>query len=171
MADMLIAIISTLISSIALAGIALSLLLQARQLRASRIQAARAAQVDLMNFAIDNPTLVNDLEGVEDVEGFVKNVVRNWYFSYLSMSYDNKTITRSSLCRIAQTVFATEAARTWWAEAGYSFDEVATSRREKEFSTIIGDEFQRVKRTFDPVETADMPQRSGLGWPEQTPRL
>ena len=144
MADMLIAIISTLISSIALAGVALGLILQARQLRASRIQAARTAQIDLLKFAIDNPTMVNELEGAEDVEGFVKGVVRNWYFSYLSMSYDNKTITKASLQKIAQTVFAAEAARKWWAEAAGSFDEVATSRREKEFFTIVDAEFQRV---------------------------
>lgn len=153
---MLIAVISTLISSIALVGVALSLLLQGRQLRASRIQAARASQVELMKFAIDNPTMVNGLDGAEDIEGFVKGVVRNWYFTYLSMSYDNRTISKSSLRRVASVALADETTCKWWAESGHTLNEVATSRREKEFFTIVDGEFQRARQRFDSVKTGDV---------------
>jgi hypothetical protein len=55
---MLIAIVSTLISSVALLGVAISLFLQARQLRASQIQTARASQMELMRSALEHPDLV-----------------------------------------------------------------------------------------------------------------
>ena len=128
---MLISIISTLISSIALLGVALGLLLQARQLRASQIRLPVLRKVELLRFAIDNPGMVSPIDGIADIDKFVKYVIRNWYFTYLSMSYDNSTITKTALQRVANTAFRDGVTRNYWAEAGNSFYGVATSRRKK----------------------------------------
>ena len=90
----MIAIISTLISSVALLGVAVGLFTEARQLRANQIQTARASQIELMRLAIESQDLVAEALGVEDANTFVKNVVRNWYLGHLSTSYDIKTLTK-----------------------------------------------------------------------------
>src|SRR5690242_6399785 len=110
---MLISVISVLISSIALFGVAVGLLFQARQLRASQIQAARASQVELLKFAIGNPGMVKAMDGFSDSSTFVNYVIRNWYFTYLSMSYDNRTITKTGLQRVAETAFKDEITRDY----------------------------------------------------------
>ena len=48
-------IIATIISSIALIGVAASLLLQNRQLRASQVQVVREMHLELIRTAIENP--------------------------------------------------------------------------------------------------------------------
>ena len=68
-----IAIISTLISSIALVGVAVSLVLQARQLRASQIQASRATQVELIKVSIDSRELISDIFN-QDSGDYLKSV-------------------------------------------------------------------------------------------------
>jgi Family of unknown function (DUF6082) len=58
----LISIIATLISSVAPAGVAVSLLLQARQLRASQLQALRELHTELIKMGMDHPILRSTLE-------------------------------------------------------------------------------------------------------------
>jgi hypothetical protein len=157
---MLISILSTLISSIALLGVAISLFLQARQLRASQIQAARASQVELIKFTLDNPAMAamaEELEGTGDAENFVQNVFRNWYFVHLSMSYDTRATSKSNIQRLARVTFMAEGARRWWEEIGHTYDEMATSKREKEFYAIVDGEFQRVSRMRGSAKTGDVP--------------
>jgi hypothetical protein len=158
--DMLISLISVLISSVALLGVAMGLLLQARQLRASRIQAARASQVELLRFAIENPSMVKTIDGFTNDETFVKFVIRNWYFTYLSMSYDNRTISKASLQMVARTAFKDAFMRKFWSEAKYSYSGVATSRREKDFFTIIDAEFQQATRETDTSNAQQSPPLS-----------
>jgi hypothetical protein len=157
---MLISLISVLISSVALLGVAMGLLLQARQLRASQIQAARASQVELLRFAIGNPTMVKTIDGFTNDDTFVKYVIRNWYFTYLSMSYDNRTITKMGLQRVAGTAFKDAFMRKYWSEAKYSYSGAATSRREKDFFMIIDTEFQRVIQDIDTSKDQQSPSGS-----------
>jgi hypothetical protein len=142
---MSIADLSTLISSIALVGVALSLYLQGGQLRSSQTQATTAAHIELMKFGLQYPTIAGDLVGVQNSDEFVRGVALNWHFSFLQASYSNKTITDKHLRHIVGLLFSTDFARNWWTMVGHSYSDAATSRRDKRFFAIVNEEFQRTK--------------------------
>jgi len=54
---MLLSLIATVISSVALVGVAIGLLIQARQLQASQLQAARSLHVDFIKLAMEDPSI------------------------------------------------------------------------------------------------------------------
>lgn len=143
---MFIAILSTLISSIALVGVVISLLLQARQLRASRVEAAHNSQIDMIKFAIENPSLVAEMEGVPNDEALVKDVVRNWYITNLWMSYDIGTVSKVGLQERVAIIFSVDEARKWWERAARGYELSAVSKREKEFFIIVNGECQRLNQ-------------------------
>src|SRR5436189_297531 len=124
---MTIAILSTLISSVALLCIAISLLLQARQLRTNQVQVTRAAQQEVIRFSLENPSLATEVMGVADPETYTKHVYLNWYFSYLSMSYDIKTMSKPNLRLLLERPFAVQVSREWWAMARQSYHDWAIS--------------------------------------------
>jgi hypothetical protein len=129
---MLIATISILISSIALVGVAISLILQARQLRASQLQAHNNAQLELIKLAVANPAIAGELSGATDLDAFLKRVYLNWHFSFLSMSYQIKTISDPALREVVKRIFTGEFARAWWTYAGPAYRVGATTRRRRD---------------------------------------
>jgi hypothetical protein len=151
---MLIALLSTLISSIALVGVAVSLLLQARQLRTSQLQATRAAQLELIKMTIDNPTLATTVLGEDDPEVSIEDIFINWHFQYLQFAYENGSIPMPSLPYHMASLFKAEAVRNWWGWARRSYEMDATTRREKQFFAIADQEFQRASRMPEPPENA-----------------
>jgi hypothetical protein len=160
---MFLAVLSTLISSIALVGVVISLLLQARQLRVNQVQAARASQIELIKFALSNPEISMEVEGAEDSETFIRNVVRNWYFTHLSLGYEVGNVPRSRLQSIASLLFADESTRRWWAETRQGYNEGASSRRDKEFFTIIDGEYQKSNQRSESAKTGDTPPDTPVG--------
>lgn len=158
---MSIAVLSTLISSIALVGVAISLLFQARQLRANQIQVSRASLIELMKFYFDNPDMVAELVGAKDNKEFTKDVLTNWYVTHLSLSYENRAISKSHLQNLADNLFKGEAACRWWASMGHTYNDGATSRREKEFFAVLDGEFQRINHERESAQTdAEPPDTS-----------
>jgi hypothetical protein len=154
---MFIALLSVLISSIALVGIAISLLLQARQLRASQVQASAASHAELMKFALENTAAAMALISDDDPEIFAKEVALNWHISHLLMSYNNKTLSEAHLRRLVGSLFATEDSRSWWTTAGPSYDDDATSRRERRFFAIVDAEFQQASQMSKPAVAGNPP--------------
>jgi hypothetical protein len=155
---MLIAVLSTLISSIALVGVAVSLLLQARQLRTNQVQVTRTAQQELMKFCIENPALATQALGISNPEIYVKQVILNWHVSYLSMGYDVKTITESSLrFALREQIFRTKDSLSWWEMAQQSYHDWVISGRDKKFVAILEEEFQRASQMMRPGTTSPAP--------------
>jgi len=142
---MIIAIISTLISSIALTGVAVSLLLQARQLRASQIQASRSAQVELIKMAVDNRELISQLFGSQP-ESYLKDVFINWLFKYLELGYSVKVISAKSVQIQALRLFEFDYPHEWWARAREVYSVEATTKRERQFFAIIDKTFGQAAR-------------------------
>jgi len=154
---MFIAALSTLISSIALVGVAISLLLQARQLRAGQVQAGRVSQVELIKFALNNPTVVEGALGFSNSKAQAENFFRNWYVSHLSMSYDIGILPKLRLQSMAGQLFAAEDTRRWWAAVGRTYSDGATSRRDREFFAVLDEEFQRISRLNESTKASDAP--------------
>jgi hypothetical protein len=142
---MTIAIISTLISSIALIGVAVSLLLQARQLRASQVQASRAAQVELVKMAVDNREVISDIFGDEPAT-YLKGVFINWFFKYLELSYSMKAISAKSVHLQVIRLFTVSYPYEWWIKTREIYEIEATTKREREFFAIIDGAFRQAAR-------------------------
>lgn len=140
---MIIALVSTLISSIALAGVAVSLILQSRQLRTSQLEASRVAQSALIQMALTNPTAAAEAFGFPDEEWFAKAALTNWQVKYWEMSYSVKAISAGSVQVQAAELFASEFPRLWWSRFRELYRADATTKREREFFTIIDTEFER----------------------------
>jgi hypothetical protein len=153
---MFIAILSTLISSIALVGVAASLLLQSRQLRASQIQASRASQVELIKFALNNPALTKDFAEVGDPEDFVRAALYTWHFAHLSLTYAVGDVSKQRLQTLAFRLFSSEDARKWWAELGSSYKDGARSRSDKEFFVIVNREYERADLIAESAKSCDV---------------
>jgi hypothetical protein len=151
---MSIAALSTLISSIALVGVAISLILQARQLRVNQVQIARASQVELLKLGLNNPVAASELVGAADPDGFARGVFLNWYVGHLLTSYETGATSKSNIERLARELFAVEASRKWWAMARQSYANDARSRRQKSFFAVVDGEFQRAGQTSESAMTA-----------------
>ena len=137
---MTIAVISTLISSIALSGVAASLLLQARQLRASQLQAARAAQFDFIKIQFDKPELASAVFG----DQFRAEVsLMNWYVKYMELSYLLKTISKESMILQAKLLFSGNYSREWWNLARDVYKAEAAGRLEREFFAILDAAYEK----------------------------
>jgi hypothetical protein len=165
---MLIAVVSTLISSIALIGVAIGLLLQARQVRASQLQAHNTAQLELIKLAVENPAIAGELSGATDLDAFLKRVYLNWHFSFLSMSYEIRTISDPSLRVTVKRTFTSEFARAWWAYAGPIYQVGATSRRKKKFYVIVDEEFQLASRVTGSAGANAAPPDGSAEFPPQS---
>jgi Family of unknown function (DUF6082) len=156
---MVIAIISTLISSIALVGVAASLLLQARQLRASQVQASRVAQIELIKMAIDNRELISDIFG-DEPGSYLKARYVNWFFKYLELGYSMKIISEKSVQVQAMMLFDTDYPYKWWIRAREVWEIEASTKRDRNFFKIVDNAFQR---------TAEQRQAGGSSGSQATP--
>ena len=138
-----IAIISTFISSVALVGVAISLLLQARQLRAAQLQVSRAAQSDLIAMALTNSQLVSEALGEPDPNSFAKSVYINWRFKYMELSYSVGALSATAVSNQAAMMFDAEFPRHWWAVAREHYRLEAATKSEQEFVAIVDEAFRR----------------------------
>lgn len=143
---MVIALISTLISSIALVAVAISLLLQGRQLRISQLEASRVAQSALIQMGLANPSLAAGVFGFSDGEWLAKAALANWQVKTWEMSYLIKAMSAKSVKVQAGELFASDFPREWWSRVRelYGFD--ATTKREREFFAIVDTEFETKQR-------------------------
>jgi hypothetical protein len=148
-----IAIISTLISSVALAGVAISLLLQARQVRITQLQVSRAAQLELIKMALDNPTMASAAVGISNPDSYAKYVFLNWQFKHFELGYEIKTMSAENVRQSVAQLFENETPREWWSLARQSYEEGPVSRRGKQFFAIVDGEFRRL--TESPSSTSD----------------
>jgi Family of unknown function (DUF6082) len=139
---MIIAIVSTLISSVALVGVALSLLLQARQLRVNQLQATRAAQVELARFAAENREIISDIFADEPAE-YLRGIFINWFVKYLELSYHMKISSRESVQLQVSRLFGAKYPSEWWVRVRNTYETEAATKKEREFFTIIDETHKR----------------------------
>ena len=154
---MVVAIISTFISSIALAGVAVSLLIQARQLRISQLQVSRAAQFDLLKMGFDRPDIIAGVLD-EDPDSFSSAIYMNWTMQYMQLGYDIKTLSANAVRVQAGIMFSANLPRSWWLGARPVWMAYATTKRENEFIAMI-DEVYEQALLADKVNGAGSEQR------------
>lgn len=139
--DATIAVISELISSIALVGVVITLLLESRQLRTSQIQASRTLNGEIIRLAMDYPAIASVMGlGISSDDypkyAFLGLLVDSW-----EIGYSLKTMPAKAVRGQAQTLFNSDYARTWWVVARKAWNDAATTKAEKEFFALVDGEF------------------------------
>ena len=136
-------IIATIISSIALLGVALGLILQSRQVEANQLQVMREMHLELIKVGIDNPALASSVTTDISEEDYSRAGLLNLWVKYLQTGYSLKTISKASVALHAARMFKSEYSRDWWGtHARASYRTEAWRKSEKEFFEIVDAKFQ-----------------------------
>lgn len=142
-------VIATMISSIALIGVAAGLILQSRQLHANRLQVEREIHLEIIKLAIENPALDASIYEREYAEAdipkasYINLLMHNWQTSYAL-----RTVNDEAVALEARYLFKSEFARKWWKQSGFFFDAEAGTRNEKKFYQIVDATFRSVEQSL-----------------------
>lgn len=150
MSATIIAVISILISATALIGVVVSLILQARQLRASLLQASRATHAETVRMVFDHPEVLADILGRDDPEWIKKATYVNWVMQHIKMAFSQKVITSAGARKEVAELFRGQFSREWWASARPLFKAEAFLKREREFVTMVDEVFREVTSPQEP---------------------
>jgi hypothetical protein len=153
------AMISALVSSVALVGVAASLVIQTRQLRTSQLQATRAAQAEMVQIWLGNPRLFlpGDDATAEPTDLYAFHAFTNLVLKYLELGFEIGVVSEPSVRMQAADLFQSRYRQHWWSEVARPVYNVeAKTRRERRFARIVDEEFgkaakesKRADRTTD----------------------
>jgi len=143
------AVVSVIISSVAIGLVVASLSLQHRQLRASHLQTERLLHVELVRLGIEYPEIIVDPNRplYRDSESVRKYSFVNLNFVLLWLMFSSPGGYSESALRLTlKSLFSAETTRSWWAEASGNYRAFGVGRRHRRFIAITDDEYQRSLR-------------------------
>ena len=144
--DTTIAVISELISSIALVGVVITLLLESRQLRTSQIQTSRTFHVELIRLGLDYPAVASVIGPEVSSEDYQKYAFLGLLLESWELDYELKTMSAKAIQAQARAMFKSDYARTWWAGvARTAWNDAAAAKSEKEFFALVDGEFSATR--------------------------
>lgn len=136
---------SAMLSSIALFGVAASLLLQRGLNRMTQLYSFKQQHVELVKLALDNPEFlyVDGTEFASDPEARRK-VYANLIVSHWAMAWDLGMMSVPTLRANASRLLREMVARQWWEAWRFSYH---TSRSRRRFVKILDEEYERAPPT------------------------
>lgn len=142
------AAVSAVLALLALLGVAVSLVLQARELRSARIQAQRAGHSELMRLALEDPLYLQVLgpSRFPDDAQRRQNLFANLLVSHWQMSYELGEMTDVRLRVVAAPFFQGEAGRRFWRLARDARLRTSGGRRSRRFHEILDEEYRSAAR-------------------------
>lgn len=134
---------SALLSGLALLSIGTALFYQARQTKATQLQAARTMQLELFALAYNHPDLQAGWSRSIDVPypEWRKRTYINLVFQYLRMSHLIGELPDRDLRRALANRFKTQLGRDYWSSAQEAMTSAATGRRDRKFVEIANREY------------------------------
>jgi hypothetical protein len=110
-----VAVTSAVLSTLALGGVAAALYYQAQQTEISRLDVARNQRAELMQFAIDNPPLM-EAWGYDsrDSSKAQLQIYSSMVLAYLAMTFEIKRITEYELRFTCELMFRNPIVAEWW---------------------------------------------------------
>ncbi|MDG4802668.1 DUF6082 family protein [Micromonospora sp. WMMD980] len=136
---------SAILAALALIGVVVSLIVQAREAKAAREQALRALHTDLLKMAIDDPDLLEcwgPIEESTDLGWFRKHVYSNLIVTHWQLMWEVDTLSEPHLEVLADQFFKGAAGRRFWAEARGPRMKAETSRRARRFTLVMDRRYQ-----------------------------
>lgn len=159
--------IASVFGILALAGVAVSIVLQSRESALSRTQALREAHSELFFKALDDPDLLSCwgpyLQGnfrSERQQVYTNLIVSFWY-----AMFEIENITDGQMSHLASEFFKAAPGRQYWAIAGPLRRRLPNSSRELKFVQIIDEEYRKALSapTVDPPENESLSSRQSKG--------
>jgi hypothetical protein len=129
---------SAILSMLALGGVALSLLLQGRETKATREQAQRGLHVDLIKIALDDPLYLSrwgPFSGSTNVDDRRRHMYTNPMISHWQMMWEVGGLHEKHLRVLAEELFAGENGRHFWSLTGDVRLDVEAGRKAPDAST------------------------------------
>lgn len=156
---------SAVLSVLAVIGVAVTLVLQARDSRSLRLQAIRESHIRLLEMAMNDPEL-NKVWGPSGLsDPFVQqrqNMYANMILSQWEMSYATRSLTDDHLRLLAAEFLSGTIGREFWALARQARLDTSESKLNRRFHELIDEEYQRSLTTpaLPPPEPGT-PSRAG----------
>lgn len=139
---------SAVLSVLAMIGVAMTLVLQARESRAIRLQAIRESHSKLMEMAMESPDL-NEVWGPSGLsDPFVlqrQNMYANMILSQWQMSYETRMLTDEHLRLLVTEFLSGTIGREFWVLAREDRLSTSDTRRLRRFHAIVEEEYRRVR--------------------------
>jgi hypothetical protein len=149
---------SAILSGVALIGVSLSLLIQARQARAERIQVVRERHMDILRIALEDPEVYARVMGM-DAESLGENtrafIFATILMNYGRMGYQMGVLTESAIrADFFQGLFQSELGRAWWSQNRQLWiRNPVPERRAQQFVRIADDEYHKAIMAGPPTIT------------------
>jgi hypothetical protein len=137
--------IASVFGILALAGVAVSVVLQSRETALGRAQALRTAHSDLFFKAIDDPDLLACwspfLQGNFEQER--QQVYTNLIVSFWYSMFEIGSLRDDQVRYLAAEMFKTEPGRRYWSVSGPVRLSLPTTSKELKFAKIMNDQYMR----------------------------
>ncbi|MGW4412870.1 DUF6082 family protein [Nonomuraea sp. NPDC004702] len=145
---------SAILFGTAFLGVTISLIIQASQARAGRIQAVRQAHREIITFCLENTAISRPVLGLPEEmseEAYQQHLLTVNYINYLRTGYESRVISENSLrSEIFPRLFRRSAGRQWYQKASATMASAHANRREKKFYRILTDEYRKASPTPAP---------------------
>ena len=148
---------SAILSALALAAVAGSLVFQAKQATGQQIQTVRGLHFELTKMALDEPGLYipcwRPIDG-HSVDEKRQHLYENLVISYMWMSYELTGLREPEIRLLIARLFTGEVPRRYWqtARAGWmpTYMGSLSKRRARRFIEIVDDEFDKADKAGPP---------------------
>ncbi|GHH68276.1 hypothetical protein GCM10018775_92740 [Streptomyces umbrinus] len=148
---------SAIVSALALAGVAVSLVVQNRQARAEQVQGIRSYYLELVRLELDDMPLFQPVWGDTDIvdpHEQKRHVYADLMMNYAWMGFEIGTIREGLLRDMLAGMFAGEAGRHYWSRAHTSWiPSTSASRVGRRFLAIVGEEHARAVASGPPTRS------------------
>ncbi|MFF7977300.1 DUF6082 family protein [Streptomyces sp. NPDC007905] len=141
--------LATVFSMLALAGVVVSLVLQAHDTAINRVMTHRSMHSELLSKALDDPALRacwGPLTGNDDQDR--QHIYTNLIFSFWRSMFEIGMIQDEELHALCAQVFIAEPARGYWARVSEHHREHHESDRDKRFTRILDEEYERARASL-----------------------
>jgi hypothetical protein len=139
---------SAILSAVALIGIAISLLIQARQAKTERVRITRERHMELLHIVLDAPEIYSSIIGAEAAQSGLD--ARQFTFctmwvNYARMGFEAGVLTEELLHDdIFGPAFGNEPMRKWWIRARkYWSGDLIQGRKDRKFVQIVDQEYRK----------------------------
>ncbi|MEV0403016.1 DUF6082 family protein [Actinoallomurus sp. NPDC050550] len=135
---------AALLSVLALVGVGVSLVLQARESKANREQASRLIHTDLLKMAMDDPAYLEcwgPYYSTDDPVETRQALYVNMIVSYWESRYELGQLTETHLREAAAHMFRAAPGRRFWADARSIRVGTVESRKARRFHRILDEEY------------------------------
>lgn len=148
---------SAVISVLALVGVVLTLIYQARETKRAREETRRQAIGDLLKMAMDDPDLDECWGPVpepDDPKNRKQQLYTNMIVAAWEMSFEMGAIPEHRLRYASNEMFRGRVGREYWRNAREGRISTSANRRERRFHQILDEEYQKIVGPEDSIPSA-----------------